>query len=161
MLCNYQPQLRDMHQWLEDEKRAGVFQGPVYGPLGLDITVQDHLRYAKPVEAVRRAALVHRIALLPACAHGADGLYPAHIEFAEPLAVHHPSKAVHSMLHDFAVTCRADEERVSAKLKALGLRSRVHAHTKPLDAPYPALVGPASQYARCVVAGCSLLPLVF
>jgi hypothetical protein len=41
-----------MHEWLEDQKRRGAFQGPVYGPIGLEITVPDAVTNARPIEAV-------------------------------------------------------------------------------------------------------------
>jgi hypothetical protein len=50
------------------------------------------------------------------------------------------------MLFDFAVTCRADDEKVSAQLKHLGMAGTVHAITWALDQPYKELAGPASTY---------------
>lgn len=59
-------------------------------------------------------------------------------------------QACRGMLYDFATTSRADEERITEELKRRGLYPRVHIFEKPLDTPYPALAGPASQYRRCV-----------
>lgn len=52
------------------------------------------------------------------------------------------------MMADFAVTCREDEVLLSTELRRRSLYSRVHTHTRPLDAPYLALAGPASRYAK-------------
>jgi hypothetical protein len=48
----FNPGLASMHSWLEAEKRRGAFQGPVYGPMGMEITVRDALSHARPIEAV-------------------------------------------------------------------------------------------------------------
>jgi hypothetical protein len=59
------------------------------------------------------------------------------------------------MLADFATTCRADEEIITEELKRRGLAVRVHAHSKPLDAPWPQPAGPAANYRRCGAWNCS------
>lgn len=50
------PGLANMAEWIEAQRRAGTFRGPVCGPLALEMTLLDAISHARPVEAVRRGA---------------------------------------------------------------------------------------------------------
>jgi len=140
------PGLSGMHAWVEDQRRRGLFQGDVYGPLAAEMTVRDALSHAAPLEAV--SSEVHQDLGVTALEGGlAIGLLPIHT-LHSLYTCSRPVQACKSMLTDFAVTCRADEELVTEELRRRNLNQRVHAFSKPLDTPYVQMAGPASRYKQ-------------
>lgn len=52
------------------------------------------------------------------------------------------------MLFDFAVTCREDEELLTAEVNTRRVQTRVFAFTGALDAEYRRAAGHAAQYRQ-------------
>ena len=52
-LNEQRPGLKALAEWVERAKRDGAFKGPVHGPIGVEIALDDALSHARPVEHVR------------------------------------------------------------------------------------------------------------